>query len=53
MNLRVVVSIAGLGRVLTDSETGKRIAQNYKDGVLEIGVTPKGVIDHRFFRPNN
>lgn len=40
------------GKVVTDPKTGVR-TQQYKEGVFEIGVTKDGVIDHRFFRPDN
>jgi hypothetical protein len=40
------------GKTVTDPKTGVR-AQQYKDGVYEIGVRKDGVIDHRFFRSNN
>jgi RHS repeat-associated protein len=43
------------GTVLTDlvksSPTFGQRTPTYKDGVFEIGVTPDGVIDHRFFKP--
>lgn len=39
------------GSVVTDPTTGVR-SQQVKEGVFEIGVTPDGVIDHRFFRPD-
>ncbi len=38
-------------KVVTDPKTGVR-TQQVKDGVYEIGVTPDGVINHRFFRPD-
>jgi hypothetical protein len=40
------------GKVVTDPKTGVR-TQQYKEGVFEIGVNKDGVIDHRFFRPND
>ena len=38
------------GKKVTDPQTGAKV-QQYKDGVYEIGVNKKGIIDHRFFRP--